>query len=209
MKFLHLIQVALLVIIVVISCGWEQRDVVETPDLETETPDIYDNESSYRDYMPVTKSRGYNAVDMLFKEAREKDKDLDQLMDDMDNIGDVRNEVYEPMSKYMKRNALYWTHANGYANAIRDTSKQEKILAFLQELEKEYENEISDISDMQSRIKVKESMLQDQRYIMQLVVSSKMIRAYQRNEIPDKEVFEELDGKYDDLLERTEVYTEY
>jgi hypothetical protein len=197
----------LVTIIAVLGCNNTSESVVGLQQEETnETPQVLENND---DYKSLSTSKRYDSdiVSKLYKEAIEKSSILEQLTDDIDNMGQLKKDSLEDYANFSRINKNYWITVNKYINQLQDSVLKESTLEIFETLEDKYKIKMSGHEEKLIAIREKTLTLNDQLILMKLFITEPMVKNYQMNEFPDIKTLESVINKYDELIEETGEYT--
>ena len=144
-------------------------------------------------------------VDVLYQDAKTRDKKLKSLDDLIRNMPSLTSDSLENFQAYKRYNESYYKSAMSYVGNIKDTTKRAAVRAILTASDKEFSKSIKAYDNPQKKINELQNTLADQHLIMKLLVSEHMIKAYQK-QLLSLQTFEHLENKYEEIIKETESY---
>ena len=198
----------LLLLLFITNCNNDSRNNrSNTPNVLNETPDALNDNSEYKS-ISFSKRYDTDIISELYKEAMEKNSNLEKLHEEIIKMIDIENDSLSAYIKYVSVNAKYYSGAKVYANRIKDSILKKSTLAVFDSIEKTYDKKNEAFIKKHNIITQKSEALDDQLILMKLYVTESMIRNYQNNETPDIKTLENIIKKYDSLIKVTEKFTQ-
>ncbi|HXU25759.1 MAG TPA: hypothetical protein VN698_00900, partial [Bacteroidia bacterium] len=84
--------------------------------------------------------RSGNLVEELYKELMDKTPELKKIEDELDALASSTNEATDKFGNYNGKSVTYYNSANNAASTITDTLLQKKMLAIIENSNKQYGN---------------------------------------------------------------------
>ena len=196
-----------LLLLVGLSCSddlakTESEQVVEALGDKPIKAQIKDFASSRSDSYSYGKRT--DAVEVLFNEAIENDKNLEKLVEKLNNIN---SDAIGEYSKYKTNNENYWASVSSNGQNLRDTVLREEVAKYFDKLRQRYANSISKHEYNVKLFNEKEIELSDQSILLKLAVTQPMMESYQKNELVELQKLQRITKTYDSLINILEQKT--
>lgn len=192
---LLLISLALLVI----SCKSDyDPKKQDTPKALTDNSESELSLSSY-------KSRDQDLVERLYKEIVEKDKELQQLESNIQNLYASKTDSLESFNEFDAKNKSYYQTATSMAEAINDSLFKIKIKAFVARSDSAYNQKISRHNKLLQLLDEKEKALNDLRISIKIIRTLPLIEKFQQNNLPQTKPIEHILNQYDKVLKQADA----
>jgi len=187
-------------LIILISCSHKTKqdeiDYGTTEELQQQNADV----------MSFKSNRGNNIVEHLYGEAIEKDPTLKSLENQMLKINNSIQDSLLEFNEYVEYNNLYYQSAQSYIHSLRDSLKRKKLLTYFNDSKEKLEIKIDEQGKVHGKISELNNDLRDQHTIMKLIVSEKLIDAYQNKE-PKIETLQSIDEQLKNLISESKKYS--
>ncbi|MEQ8242818.1 hypothetical protein [Fulvivirga sp.] len=193
----------LLITMAAISCTNNEKAAIK----ENETPDVLAEDKSDINYSSLKRGKYSSIVEQLYSEALEKNKELNEINEDISKISSIQNDKMEEYRKYNGINQEYWNSINIYIASINDSTTQNELKTIITDFKIKYKSRIAPLSILDTQITKRELLLRDQQTLMKIFVTLPMILNYQENELPEIAPLNKVKTLYDTLIERAEPYT--
>lgn len=199
----------LVILSLLIICSCSNRTSQKNPENTQEaTPEILENDNKDIELSSISKRYNQDIIEKLFKEAIDKDQKLSDLVNNIDQIDDLKNDSLRNYNKYIQNNKEYWSAVDRYVGQIKDTVLKNEMVKTFDILEKSYNKKIAPNKKLIGELGQKASTLEDYEIILKLVVSERMIDNYQRNELPNIQTINGVINNYDTLINDVKEYIE-
>lgn len=190
----------------ILSCS-DRKDNIQEPEPSGETPEVLENDKGEFELRSLNKRYSENIIEELFREAKEKDLQLDKLIEDYDQMTKTKSDSLEKYLDYKRNNIRYWSATERYISQLSDSTLKHEMKAAFDVLKNKYDERISNHELALNELAKKEQRLKDLEIVMKLMVTEPMMTNYQRNEIPSVTTIHEISKGYDTLIARTRNYT--
>lgn len=170
--------------------------------IHTSTPKALDGSIK----MGMGSRKKADIVNRLYLEALDKYSELDELNDAMNQLIEDDEEFTQTMNNYTSTNDEYWSTSKRYIQSISDSTLMEATLKTLNEIKESYSQEIKIHESNLTELKNKSEQLNDQIILLKVLVTQTMIKGYQKNELPDLKQLQEINNRYDLLIQDTKVF---
>lgn len=194
--------------ILLISCS-QNKKIETTENIEDllGTPEALNDNKTNSSYS-FSKRYHENIIDKLFHEALDKNKELKELNIRINEIlADSLQEKTNDYLAYRKNNVEYWNTAKSYVNNISDSIRKIEILKIINKLEKNYERKLINHENKMDSITSLQLHLSDQKILMKLFITQKMINNYQNNELPEIDKLESMIKDLKNIVKQTKEYS--
>lgn len=141
-------------------------------------------------------------IDNLFKEARKKDNDLDELHSEIQKVNKEIYKTLAPYRSYQNLQERYLRSMKGHIRSIKDSSLQKKANTNLRRLEAHFAKEKSAYKFLQNRLERKRMHLRDLTTLMKLQVTEKMMYDHFAKKKPASQQINNLESKLNNLQQR-------
>lgn len=209
MQNLSLLKIILLGLgILIISCNRNKKNVApEKKSVAIETPKVLlvnDKISS-----EIIKSRsGYveNLVEALFKEACSKDKNLNNLQKQISKeISEVNSLIFE-FNDYKELTSRVLSSVKNQSQKIKNDSLLAKKIINLSLISKDkFQEKIKGHLSYEKEILSKKRKLENKLIELKILIALKMLKGFQDNEIPPKELLVQKSELLEQLLIQTQA----
>ena len=186
----------IILIIFLASCNSTPSTITTVS--EESTPEVLDN-SSY-DLSILSKRGQKDIITALYEEALEKDADLKNPNDRIENISLQKNDSLADYFKYIHTNNRYWNSTANYIGSIQDSTLKNEISKHFKDLETAYLQRMENYFQMIENINEKEITKNDKSILIKLLVTESMIKNYQLNKKPNLTDLKKVNQSYEDLL---------
>lgn len=187
------------------SCTSDSRSQANLVD---ETPEVLvESESSY-DVSKLSKKRyKKDIISVLYDEAKKKDTELQVLEQQITDLREKKETDLQAYRKYLNTNSNYWNATSDYISRISDSLLQESVNESFKQLELNYKELIAQHQATQSILDTKEVNLKDRIILMKLFITANMMQNYQKNELPDIAVLQQLVDEYNQTIQAVKEKT--
>lgn len=177
----------------------------ERTEQASEIPEVLTEESDYGSLLP-SKRYKENLVAKLYKEALEKDPQLQDIEADAETLREATSDALADYQKYTSLNERYWEGADRYLQQIQDSSLRMTVATTLEEARTLYEQKISSGHQQANTIYMRQRQLQDQLVLLKLMATLPMIQKYQQKEQPSMKAAQQVSKQYQALMKRIAAY---
>lgn len=178
-----------------------ENDVTKIVD---EIPEVLvETESSFDAKVLSKKRYKKDMITILYEEAKKKDTELQTLDQQITNLQEKKENDLQAYNKYLNTNQNYWQASNQYISRLSDTLLQQSINETFKQLELNYKELITQHQVTKSILDTKEISLKDQIILMKLFITANMMQNYQKNELPDITVLQQLIEEYNQTIVET------
>jgi len=200
---------------VFVSC---QNSKNEQDDTEINgTPEAFQEHSAFKDVSTISKSRAYQSLtDKLYNELKEKDNELKEIEQAIDDIRTKPKTAYENLTKYyifLDNNSKYYNelkpffndtivNIKSYNSNIEDSTLREQMNKLVIESEEKYILKIENSERLTKLLEKKTVELNDYKTALKITLTLKSIENYQNNFKQDTVSINELIKRYDTLTNK-------
>jgi len=171
------------------------------------TPDILIDSTDYFDLKGFSRYRT-KIIEQLFKEATDKNIKLELLMDKIElTLGEEISDETKDIHNYLKTNSEYWNDVNYYLNNINDSIVKKQTKKFFQKQENSYSQNIKNHQHSLEELESKKQTIKDQVILIKLAITGKMMNNFQKNELPDIKILQNLNSKLDSVILETNEFS--
>ena len=215
MKQFKYLLLAMLSTFVFVSC---QNSKNEQDDTEINgTPEAFQEHSAFKDVSTISKSRAYQSLtDKLYNELKEKDNELKEIEQAIDDIRTKPKTAYENLTKYyifLDNNSKYYNelkpffndtivNIKSYNSNIEDSTLREQMNKLVIESEEKYILKIENSERLTKLLEKKTVELNDYKTALKITLTLKSIENYQNNFKQDTVSINELIKRYDTLTNK-------
>ena len=192
--------------LVIGSCS-DRTNQNDTLNIEEQTPEVLENNKEI-ELSSITKRYHEDIIDRLFDEAMEKDENLKELIREIDQINEFKNDSLKKYNNYIQNNNEYWSSLDRHIRQINDSTLKNEMIKTFNILEKNYNKKIISHNQAIGELSVKTNYLIDYEVVLKLIISGRMIDNYQRNELPDINSIYGVTYHYDTLINDIKKYIE-
>ena len=193
----------LLTFLCLFACGQSAENAdTNTPIENIEVaPDILEN-NDRSSKLDSYKWRGYtDIVEQLYKEAMKKNNKLKELNEQIQNFPKKQQDSLDTYTDYTQINTHYYTTVMQRIGQIKDSLVRKDLQKLILGHQNAFEKNMRNHKQLIAEINHKSSQLNEELLIMKILVSEKMMRNYQNDEIPDIRAIKNLNKEYDALLD--------
>ena len=183
-----------LLICVAFSCKRNEKPIAD------DTPAAFD-QSDYS--LKETYSRSSpSLLQKLYEESVEKNQQLKTFETDLRAYRSQLRDTLDVFRQYDANSKSYYEEANSMNGAIRDTALKQKIRALIEQSQNEYASSTRSIVELAAMLDSIHADVEDYHRALIVVTTLPMIAKYQKNERPDREPFEAMLKRQQQVLER-------
>lgn len=186
-------------IFLVWGCGESEQSqppVIETEDL---TPSALEK-SFVSDEMSF-RARGMNVLEKLYDEALDNDKVLQDLVDQTEFLVEMAEDSLQEFQDYRRVCENYYTSAEGLLGRVADSAMSEQIVDLIQQSKKKFESNCETLDALHFNTIENGAQIAELNTVLKIVVTSKMIETYQKNEMPSTQPIKSLVSDQKGLME--------
>ncbi len=145
-----------------------------------------------------------DAVEVLFNEAIENDKNLEELVGKLSNIN---SDAIGEYAKYKNNSENYWQSVSSKEQDLRDTVLREEVAKYFDKVKQHYSNSIAKHEYTVKLFNEKKIELSDQLILLKLAITQPMMEAYQKQELVELKKLQQITKTYDSLINILEQKT--
>lgn len=190
-------------IICLLSCDserpQEQNVSFKDVDLTTEELQVPDSKS-------YSRRRSENMVEHLYQQALQRDSALEALDSRIEQLWSVQQDSMLGINDFFAYNNAYYESLEGYLSGIQDSSKRLVMREYFKVSKKNYNTAIGGLRDASDVTRDLAVELADQHTMMKLIVSERLMRAYQKK-LPMVNTINGLNEQYRDVIGDAYMYT--
>lgn len=187
-------------ILIVFSCGNPSNNE------DVDFASVKEINNPIMDVLPKSSMRNRDIVGHLFNEALEHDPKLSLLDKEFTKIADVVRDSVLEFNEYMRYNQMYYESVQSYVHSISDSTKRAALNAFFDQSKQDFDKKIFEHKSLERTLDDLQNDLKDQRVLMKLMVSEKLIRSYQDKK-PSAEPIQSVNEQLRKLITESEKYT--
>ncbi|OJJ13969.1 hypothetical protein BKI52_44680 [marine bacterium AO1-C] len=143
--------------------------------------------------------KGGDVIENLFKEARDKDDDLDDLYDEILEARKQVNKEMSPYQIYQNIQSSYIRSMKMHIKQMKDSTLRLEAMKNLKRLEKHFAKEKNNYSTIEGRIQNKQKYLQDLTTLMKFQVTEKLMYNHFTQKRPNPQNIQGLENKLNNL----------
>jgi len=143
--------------------------------------------------------KGGDMIDNLFKEARNKDDALDELYDDILEVGKQANKEMAPYQTYQNIQEGYIRAIERRIKLMQDSTLIQEAKRNLKRLQAHFAKEKTAYNTLENRIHYKQKYLQDLTTLMKFQVTEKLMYDHFAKKRPNPENIRGLENKLNSL----------
>ncbi|HAS42171.1 MAG TPA: hypothetical protein DCS93_16965 [Microscillaceae bacterium] len=143
--------------------------------------------------------KGGDMIDNLFKEARNKDDALDELYDDILEVGKQANKEMAPYQTYQNIQEGYIRAIERRIKLMQDSTLIQEAKRNLKRLQAHFAKEKVAYNTLENRINYKQKYLQDLTMLMKFQVTEKLMYDHFAKKRPNPENIRGLENKLNSL----------
>lgn len=186
-----------ILIVSLISC--KKSSPPEKDNTLSNTPEALNN-SQEINWGKFSKSYRGDIISKLYAEALEKNLTLKNLNDQIEIISEMKRDSVYGYQNFSSTNSNYWSSAENYLLQIKDSTLRSSANSLFQKLESKYYKSMENHSVQLREINKNTVLINDHLIVLKLLTSAQMMKAYQENEVPDKNSLLTLKQEQENVL---------
>ena len=165
---------------------------------------LEDKSSSYE----IISKRGYDdLVESIYNELVSKNIDLKKLEDKIDELNKSKNDTTNLFDKFNERNQSYYSSANGHISEIKDSLLRDKMKVLIANNLTNYNSSIARHNELLKIIDVKNLRISDLHNILKIVKTLPLIEKYQKDNLPNKNSFDDYINRQEETIKLADTLT--
>lgn len=177
--------------------GCSQRKVIYTDEQAALPKALQTENNGASTYL---KSRGANLVDELYEELLQKDKNLQQIAQQLDQLKQEAVDSTQQYTAYNSRNTAYYSGAQYNLQQVADTLLRQRVLQLLQKSQGYYELRTKKHKQLLDSLRLAAATAADLQVILKVTQTLPLIEAYQDKMLPSPQPMDTVRRKYRALI---------
>ncbi len=153
-------------------------------------------------FKSMGKGRGKDLIDELFKEALDKDGDLEDLYNEILEVRTQTKRKLRPYRAYQNIQESYIHSMEGHIQQMQDSTLKQEASKNLKRLERLFSREKDAYNTLEYRIQGKRKYLQDLTTLMKFQVTEKLMYDHFAQKRPNPQDIQDVESKLNSLQKK-------
>ena len=144
-------------------------------------------------------------VDELYNDLSEKDTQLKQLEEALEQLNEQKADSTKPFRNYDEKSQGYYLAAEQHVKNITDSVLQQRVRVQIEKSLATYKQEIAVQRNILNEVGVKTTNLNDLHEVLKIVKTLPVIADYQQKNLPSIEPLSFINKRYTMLLQQMDT----